>query len=117
MDKQIYDKAQHDMKIFDRTILKARFQDNPALEAIERFDQAERLSSRLTQSESYGPKLGANYHYHRGMTYFRSGNPAKAIEEFSLGRKLEPDNLILADALSQAIAYKTKNEQEETDEY
>ncbi len=116
MDKRIYDRVRREVKNFDRVIIEGRFHDDPALEAIEKFDQAERLFGRLTQINRFGTKIGANYHYHRGMAYLRSGNSTKAIEEFSLGRKLEPENSILADALSHAIASTMKSNQKVKEE-
>lgn len=50
----------------------------------------------------------ANYHYQRGYAYLQAGKLDKAVENFTVGRKLAPGDLKLAQAYSYALSLRRK---------
>ncbi len=75
----------------------------PWLEAIDKFDQVRRLRILDNEDPEEDWRRRADYYNHRGYANLQAGLLDEAIEDFSIGRRLAPDDLQLAQAYSYAL--------------
>ncbi|MEO6888584.1 MAG: tetratricopeptide repeat protein [Ktedonobacteraceae bacterium] len=75
----------------------------PWLEAIDKFDQVRRLRILDNEDPEEDWRRRADYYYHRGYAHLQAELLDEAIEDFSIGRRLAPDDLQLAQAYSYAL--------------
>ena len=86
------------------------FQDQPWQAAIDKFDQARHLSTMYDESLEKERAQRAQYHYQRGYAYLQANILDKAIEDFTVGKKLAPDDLQLVQAYSYALSLHRKEQ-------
>lgn len=84
------------------------FKSHPWQEAIDKFDRVRSLSSIYDNDPEKEQEQRARYHYQRGYAYLQANMLDKAIEDFTVGRKLAPDDLQLAQAYSYALSLRRK---------
>ncbi|MBA2288494.1 MAG: tetratricopeptide repeat protein [Ktedonobacteraceae bacterium] len=88
----------------------------PWLEAIDKFDQVRRLRILDNEDPEEGWRRLADYHYHRGYANLQARLLDEAIEDFSMGRRLAPDDLQLAQAYSYALRLQRRKKEEDAQE-
>jgi tetratricopeptide (TPR) repeat protein len=84
------------------------FHGQPWQAAIDKFDRARSLSIVYDQDAEQERVQRAKYHYQRGYAYLQANMLDKALENFTVGRKLAPDDLQLAQAYSYALSLRRK---------
>ncbi len=85
----------------------------PWLEAIDKFDQVRRLRILDNEDPEEDWRRRADYYYHRGYANLQAGLLDEAIEDFSIGRRLAPDDLQLAQAYSYTLRLQRLRRKEE----
>jgi tetratricopeptide (TPR) repeat protein len=89
--------------------------NEPYLEAIDKFDRALTLSegTGAIVEEQPAEVRRAECYYQRGYAHLRAGQLDKAIEDFEIGRRATPNDLRLLQAY--AYAKSLKNERQKGD--
>jgi tetratricopeptide (TPR) repeat protein len=80
-----------------------KFLSQPWLEAIDKFGQVRKLSTKDDETLGGRREKRADYQYYRGYAYLQAGLITEAVEDFAVGRKLAPGNLQLAQAYLHAL--------------
>jgi tetratricopeptide (TPR) repeat protein len=80
------------------------FKSHPWQEAIDKFDRARSLSTIYDDDPIKEQEQRAKYHYQRGYAYLCVNMLDKAVEDFTVGRKLAPNDLQLAQAYSYVLS-------------
>jgi len=89
--------------------------DQPWQEAIDKFDKVRNLYKAYGDSSEEQRDNLVNYRYQRGYVYLQAGSIDKAVEDFAVGRKLDPDNLELAQAYSYALSLRRREKEKSGD--
>lgn len=111
-----YQKAIHQMQQESRHIQPRTFHGQPWQAAIDKFDRARNLAKiydnapSKEQEQEQKQEQRAKYHYQRGYAYLQASMFDKAVEDFTVGRKLAPDDLQLAQAYSYALSLRRKEQ-------
>jgi tetratricopeptide (TPR) repeat protein len=82
----------------------------PWQEAIDKFDRVQNLITVYDENFKEQQERLANYRYQRGYAYLQGGLIYKALEDFTVGRKLAPDNMQLAQAYSYALMLRRRGD-------
>lgn len=105
-----YQTAIHHMQRESRNIQARIFHGQPWQAAIDKFDRARNISKMYDDTSSKEQEQRAKYHYQRGYAYLQASMFDKAVEDFTVGRKLAPDDLQLAQAYSFALSLRRKEQ-------
>ena len=107
-----YLEAIHQMQQESRHIQPRTFHGQPWQAAIDKFDRARNLGKMYDNapSKEQEQEQRAKYHYQRGYAYLQASMFDKAVEDFTVGRKLAPDDLQLAQAYSYALSLRRKEQ-------
>lgn len=84
------------------------FHGQPWQAAIDKFDRARSLGAAYNQDAEKEREQRAKFHYQRGYAYLQANMLDKALENFTVGRKLAPDDLQLAQAYSYVLSLRRK---------
>lgn len=77
--------------------------NEPWQEAIDKFDRVQKLSTMYDKTPEEQQERLANYRYQRGYAYLQASLIDKALEDFTVGRKLAPDKMEFAQAFSYSL--------------
>lgn len=91
---------------------KRRFFEQPWQDAIDKFDRVRNLYAMYSDSTEEERDYLADYRYQRGYVHLQASLINKAVEDFAVGRKLEPDDLQLAQAYSYALSLRRREKEE-----
>jgi tetratricopeptide (TPR) repeat protein len=80
-------------------------------EAIDKFDRARKLNTMYSNSPEEERGYLVDYRYQRGYVFLQAGSINKAVEDFAVGRKLDPDNLQLTQAYSYALSLRRREKE------
>lgn len=106
MTRAEYSEAVARLRSFEPAYARYAFPEEPHMHALDKIEEAQKLSEVNHGSQREARQHRARYYYHRGYVYLQAGLLDEALTELSIGRKLTPDDEKLVRSHAYALNLK-----------